>query len=109
MKIKTLILALCLAVVGGGMLGALAAEKTIGQKGKVFSETEVALQVGDTLVFNNDDTVAHNVLSTSAGNEFNLGSQTPGASSQVTFKSAGDVKIMCAIHPRMQMNVKVGK
>ena|SRR5215467_9246662 len=103
---KTMVLAVTLAVVGG-MVGALAAERTIGQKGKVFSETDIIVKVGDKLVFNNDDNVAHNVLSTSSGNEFNLGAQAPGVSSSVTFKTAGDVKIMCAIHPRMQMNVKV--
>jgi plastocyanin len=107
--VKSIIPILVTAVISGGVIGALAADRTIGQKGKVFSETEVAVKVGDTLIFSNDDNVAHNVISTTAGNEFNLGSQAPGASSPVTFKAAGDVKVVCAIHPRMQMNVKVEK
>ena len=41
------------------------------------------------------------------GHEFNLGSQAPGMSTDVTFKEAGDVQVICAIHPRMKMTVKV--
>ena len=93
----------------GGVMGALAADRMIGQKGKAFSDAEVTVKVGETLVYVNDDSVTHNILSTSAGNEFNLGSQEPGASTPATFKTAGDVKVMCAIHPRMQMAVKVVK
>jgi plastocyanin len=98
-----------LAFACGGVMGALAADRIIGQKGKVFSETEVIVKVGETLVYLNDDNITHNVQSSSSGNEFNIGSQEPGASTPVTFKAAGDVKIICAIHPRMQMIVKVIK
>lgn len=35
-----------------------------------------------------------------------LGSQPSGASTDVTFREAGDVQAMCAIHPLM-MTVKV--
>ena len=31
----------------------------------------------------------------------------PGTSTDVTFKEAGDVQVICAIHPRMKMTVKV--
>jgi plastocyanin len=55
----------------------------------------------------NDDTVPHNIFSVSKGNEFNLGSQAPGASTDVTFKEAGEVQVICAIHPRMKMTVTV--
>jgi plastocyanin len=106
---KTSIPLTVLAFSCGAMLGAAAADRTISQKGKVFSETEAKVKVGETLIFVNDDNVAHNVISTSAGNEFNLGSQAPGVSSPVTFKAAGEVKIVCAIHPRMQMVVTVEK
>jgi len=93
----------------GGVIGALAADRMVSQKGKVFSETEVTLKVGETLVYVNDDSIAHNIFSTTTGNEFNLGSQEPGVSAPITFKAAGDVKVICAIHPRMQMTVKVMK
>jgi plastocyanin len=87
--------------------GALAANLTISQKGRAFSSETVTLKKGGTLTFMNDDSIPHNIMSTSDGNEFNLGSQPPGASTDVTFKEAGDVLVICAIHPRMKMTVKV--
>jgi plastocyanin len=87
--------------------GALAANLTISQKGRTFSSETVTLKKGGTLTFMNDDSIPHNIMSTSGGNEFNLGSQPPGASTDVTFKEAGDVMVICAIHPRMKMTVKV--
>ena len=90
-----------------GTVVAFAAEKTVTQKGKVFSETEIAIKVGDTITFVNDDNVFHNVLSTHSENKFNLGSLKPGSSTPVTFKAAGDVPVLCAMHPSMKMLVKV--
>jgi len=87
--------------------GALAANLTISQKGRAFSSETVTLKKGGTLTFMNDDSIPHNIMSTSGGNEFNLGSQPPGASTDVTFKESGDVLVICAIHPRMKMTVKV--
>jgi plastocyanin len=89
--------------------GALAANLTISQKGRTFSSENVTLKKGGTLTFMNDDSIPHNIMSTSGGNEFNLGSQPPGASTDVTFKEAGDVLVICAIHPRMKMTVKVAE
>jgi plastocyanin len=55
----------------------------------------------------NDDSIPHNIMSATKGSEFNLGSQAPGMSTDVTFKETGDVQVICAIHPRMKMMVKV--
>jgi plastocyanin len=96
-----------LAIVAGFSTGALAAVQVIHQQGRAFSEQSVTLKKGEALSFLNDDTIPHNIMSTSKGNEFNLGSQAPGSSTDVSFKEAGDVAIICAIHPRMKMTVKV--
>jgi plastocyanin len=93
----------------GLSVGALAANLTISQKGRMFSSEEITIKKGGTLTFSNDDTVPHNIMSTSPGNEFNLGSQPPGASTDVTFKQVGEVSVICAIHPRMKMTVKVSE
>ena len=93
----------------GLSVGALAANLTIMQKGRMFSYESVTIKKGETLTFLNDDSVPHNIMSTSQGNEFNLGSQPPGASTDVTFKLAGEVQVICAIHPRMKMMVKVSE
>jgi plastocyanin len=99
---------LALVVLVGLSAGALAATNlTITQKGRVFSVESVSIKKGEALTFVNDDTVPHNIVSTSKGNEFNLGSQPPGAATDVTFKDAGEAQVICAIHPRMKMTVKI--
>jgi plastocyanin len=94
-------------LLGAAVAAALAAEHTIHQKGKVFSAPEITIKKGDTLVFLNDDNITHNVLSTTPGNDFNLGAIGPGRSTPVTFTKASTVDIICAIHPGMKMQVKV--
>ena len=107
MKAFPCILALAFLAGAGTAVALAAAEHTITQKGKKFSETSVSLKKGDTIVFVNDDNVAHNIYSQSPSNEFNLGSVLPGHSVPVTFDKSGDVDILCAIHPLMKMKVKV--
>jgi plastocyanin len=98
---------LTLAVRTGLSAGALAATQVIHQKGRVFGPETITIKKGEALTFLNDDSVPHNIVSTSKGNEFNLGSQAPGMSTDVTFKESGEVQVLCAIHPRMKMTVKV--
>ena len=101
-------LAVFVLVVSAGLsVGALAGNQMIHQQGRVFGPDSVTVKKGDALTFLNDDTIPHNIMSASKGNEFNLGSQAPGMSTDVTFKESGDVQVICAIHPRMKMMVKV--
>ena len=101
-------LAVFVLVISAGLsAGALAGNQMIHQQGRVFGPDSVTIKKGDALTFVNDDTIPHNIMSASKGNEFNLGSQAPGMSTDVTFKESGDVQVICAIHPRMKMMVKV--
>jgi plastocyanin len=96
-----------LAIVAGLSTGALAATQVVRQQGRAFSSESLTVKKGEVVTFLNDDTVPHNIMSASTGNEFNLGSQAPGSSTDVTFKEAGEVAVICAIHPRMKMTIKV--
>ena len=98
---------LILAILGGLSTGALAANEVIHQQGRAFSAESVTIKRGGALTFLNDDTVPHNIMSASKGNEFNLGSQAPGSSTDVSFNEVGEVAVICAIHPRMKLTVKV--
>ena len=103
---KTILFAL--VILSGLSAGALAANQVIHQQGRVFSSESVTIKKGDALTFVNDDTIPHNIMSGTKGSEFNLGSPpAPGMSTDVTFKETGDVQVICAIHPRMKMMVKV--
>ena len=96
-----------LVIICGLSTGAFAANEVIHQRGRLFSIESASVKKGEALTFLNDDSVPHNIMSATKGNEFNLGSQAPGSSTEVTFKEAGDVAVICAIHPRMKMTVKV--
>ena len=104
MRIPSII---CITVLAGLSTGALAATEVIHQQGRAFSSESVTVKKGEAITFLNDDTVPHNVMSATKGNEFNLGSLPPGSSTDVTFKDVGEVQVICAIHPRMKMTVKV--
>jgi len=104
MRTSTLI---ALAILSGLSTGALAATEVIHQQGRVFSSEGIKVKKGEAVTFLNDDSVPHNIMSTSKGNEFNLGSQSPGNSTDVVFKETGEVAVICAIHPRMKMTINV--
>jgi plastocyanin len=88
-------------------VGAAPADRIVHQKGRIFSFETMTVPRGEPVVFLNDDTVPHNVMSTSRDNAFDLGSQAPGTSTPVRFDTAGDVSVLCAIHPRMHLTISV--
>ena len=83
------------------------ADHAVHQKGRVFSMQNVTVAPGEPVIFMNDDTVPHNVMSVTPGNEFDLGSQVPGSAIPVSFDRPGIVGVICAIHPRMRMTITV--
>jgi plastocyanin len=88
-------------------LTAHAGEVLIGQKNKAFSQKKITIKKGDTLVFVNDDTIAHNVFSRSDGFKFNLKIQKPGERTSVPMPTSGRAVVRCAIHPQMELEVIV--
>jgi plastocyanin len=100
-------IAAALLVSSWGDAGAGVADRTVHQKGRKFSVEEITVARHEPIVFLNDDTVPHNIMSTSAENGFDLGSQLPGTATPVSFSIAGTVVVICAIHPRMKMTIKV--
>jgi plastocyanin len=86
---------------------AAAEDFTVVQKDKVFSPAELTIRPGDALVFVNADAVKHNVHSATEGFVFDLAVQQPRASDRVQFTKTGVLEILCHIHPRMRMTVRV--
>lgn len=87
----------------------VAAEHDIVQKDRAFSQTELTIKAGDSIIFRNQDEVAHNVFSVSPGMEFDIRRQAPGASSSISFRKPGVAEIRCSIHPKMKLIVTVKK
>lgn len=86
-----------------------AQEHVIVQKDRAFSQTEISIKVGESIVFKNADKVTHNVFSVSKGMEFDIRRQPPGGSSTVTFAREGVAEVRCSIHPKMKLLVTVRK
>ncbi|GLC25352.1 cupredoxin domain-containing protein [Roseisolibacter agri] len=90
-----------------GLVGHGTADHVVSQKNKTFSTAALTVHVGEKVVFKNDDSVPHNVFSSTVGAAFNLKSQAPGAESHATFEKAGTVEVRCAFHPAMKLTVTV--
>jgi plastocyanin len=89
------------------MIVAWADGVTVLQEGKRFSEETVTVKRGEAVTFTNQDQISHNVFSTTSGMAFDLKTQKPGESREVTFDKAGEADVQCAIHPQMKMKVEV--
>jgi len=97
-----------LVAVAGNALAA-GTEHTVGQKNKEFSAQELTIKPGDSIVFANDDDVAHNVFCNDPDCKFNTKVQNPGTKSTVTFEKEGTFNVRCAVHPKMKLTVTVKK
>lgn len=84
-----------------------AGEHPVIQKDREFSTTEITIKPGEKVIFQNDDTVTHNVFSGSKINPFNIKVQPPGQSSTVAFQDEGVTEVRCAIHPKMKLIITV--
>jgi plastocyanin len=84
-----------------------ATEVVVDQQNKEFSQTSLHIKAGDSIKFVNKDELVHEVHSATDGYDFDLGAQKPGSETSHTFDKPGTVKVRCAIHPKMKLEVVV--
>ena len=73
----------------------------LDQRNLNFSPRVLAVRVGTTVEFPNNDRVFHNVFSFIDGKRFDLGMYPVGTMRPVTFDRPGLSRIFCNIHPNM--------
>ncbi len=104
------------AAVMAGVVAAsgIVTERVLAQAGRdilqrdiAFEPERIEIKVGETLTFVNDDPFAHNVYSDSPAGPFDIGRQTIGTRTPVTFRRTGTVEVRCRIHPKMRLVVTV--
>jgi plastocyanin len=61
----------------------------------------LAIPVGSTVEFPNDDPISHNLFSLASQNGFDLGLYRKGAGKAHKFDAAGIVNVYCNVHPNM--------
>jgi plastocyanin len=71
------------------------------QRNKTFVPHLLAIPVGSTVTFPNDDPIFHNVFSLSRPQPFDLGLYRSGSSKSRVFTEPGTYRIFCNIHPQM--------
>ena len=82
-------------------------KKVIDQRNLKFIPTVVAIMVGETVDFPNNDKTWHNVYSKGGANDFDLGLYPPGKSRSKKFDNFGVSRILCNAHPDMEAFVVV--
>lgn len=82
-------------------------KKIIDQRNLKFIPTVVAIMVGGTVDFPNNDKTWHNVYSKGGANDFDLGLYASGKTRSKKFDKAGVSRILCNAHPNMEAFVVV--
>jgi plastocyanin len=77
------------------------------QRDATFAPHLLAVTVGTTVAFPNDDTTYHNVFSLSKPRRFDLGRYAAGRSKDVRFERPGLVRVFCDIHAHMNAFIHV--
>lgn len=76
-------------------------------RGKTLLPHILAVPVGSTVEFPNDDPISHNLFSLTPGNNFDLGLYRKGAGKAYKFDKAGLVNVYCNVHPQMSAVIHV--
>jgi hypothetical protein len=76
-------------------------------RGKMVLPHVLAIPVGSTLDFPNDDPISHNLFSLSSNNPFDLGLYRRGAGKSQRFDAPGLVNVYCNVHPNMSAAIQV--
>ncbi len=80
---------------------------SITTRGKTLVPHVLAIPVGSTVVFPNDDPISHNLFSLSSNNAFDLGLYRKGAGKSQKFSAPGVVNVYCNVHPNMSAVIHV--
>jgi plastocyanin len=78
--------------------GAMAETVAVTIKNMKFSPAQVSVHVGDTIVWTNQDFVAHTATARNKDWDVNL---PAGKTGSITLTKAGDVDYFCRFHPNM--------
>ena len=84
---------------------------TMNQQGMKFMPALLVIQKGTTVVFSNDDNVPHNVfwpnISGNKALSHTVGTFNKGKTLSFKFENAGNVPLLCNIHPEMAGTIVV--
>lgn len=86
---------------------AMAATHQIDIVGFAFSPDNLTINVGDSVVWTNQDAASHTATSDDGGATFDSGTLTQSQSWGMTFTTPGSIPYHCGIHPSMTATLTV--
>jgi plastocyanin len=84
-----------------------ATNQIVTQRDKTFLPHVLAVPIGTSVQFRNDDRIYHNVFSIAKPNEFDAGIRATGATFTKVFNHPGAVELLCNIHSTMNAYIFV--
>lgn len=80
----------------------------VSQKGRAFQPAALVIKRGETVqVLNDDADLLHHAYVDSPDFTFDSGDQEPGEKARIVFPIAGTFAVLCGIHPKMKLTVRV--
>ena len=80
----------------------------VSQRDREFKPGELTVKTGDVVrIVNDDGDLTHHAYVSSPKFNFDSGDQAPGRDVNITFDVPGTFNVLCGIHPKMRLTVKV--
>jgi len=93
--------------VGGHLVRRQPATFQMTTRNKTLIPHVLAIPVGSTVTFPNDDPISHNLFSLSQASTFDLGLYRKGTGKSQKFDTPGIVNVYCNVHPNMSAVIHV--
>ena len=80
----------------------------ISQRDREFTPNKLTIHIGDVVrIVNDDGDLHHHAYVSSRSFSFDSGDQLPGSRTDIVFPVAGRFNVLCGIHPKMRLVVRV--
>lgn len=80
----------------------------VSQKGRAFQPGSLVIRRGEVVeIINDDGDLLHHAYVDSPTFTFDSGDQEPGGRTQIAFTAPGSFSVLCGIHPKMKLAVRV--
>ena len=86
-----------------------AADHQVVLKKKAFEPETLAIKVGDSVTFRNEDSFEHTLQSQSEAKTFELDALANGESKKLSFDKPGKVEVDCGQHGSMHLTIQVSR
>jgi plastocyanin len=97
-----------LTLLGSVAWAALSPPHQVSQKERTFRPGEISIKRGETIeIINDDGDLLHHAYVDSERFSFDSGDQEPGSRTDIMFPVAGTFTVLCGIHPKMKLVVRV--